>query len=419
MAKEKSKNKSKNKSKSPLDEQISALDQDSEWVVLETFKQTEFELTQKVVKETEDGSVSGPFIRKEFSPESRQGQVYNQIWLEQWKGRQLSHCPKLQEYYEYAGTRVVILDYVEGVTLEKYIRENEPTNAQIKRIFADICEAVRELHLTFEAPLIHRDLKPTNIIVHDESVCIIDFGIARFQRGGFTPDTTQFGTPAFAPPEQYGFGETSVESDIYALGMVLYFMLTKKLSKTPLRDNATFDEEIPSEFKQVLLKATSFDPQERYHSALAMESALLEAPESTYSQVYAGPQGVADQIAAESGTSTAQIRNKLSLTTLREKLGAVYNGALLALWAVVVLVVVGATVMPDDQGLQYSLAARIVGYFGCVAIPVSAWAFVLMDKSRLKQRYPWMQKLTLKWLIFITVLSFLFMLIAGFISGLV
>ena len=345
----------------PLEEQLQALDQDDEWTVLETFKKTETECTQKVARRVDGDEVSVPFIRKEFSPDSKQGEAYNFLWQEQWKGRFLSHCPKIEDYYEYAGTRVVILGFSPGVTLEEYIRENSLSNEQIRSIFADICEAVRELHETFETPLIHRDLKPTNIIINNDKVSIIDFGIARVRRGGLTPDTTQFGTPAFAPPEQYGFSETSVESDIYALGMVLYFMLTKKLSKMPLRDNPTFSQEIPPQFKDILLKATAFDPQDRYHSVRKLKEAVMSSSENLHAE------GLNIDEDVES------IKDKASLSSIREKVRKVYNAVLFALAALIEFGVFGATFFPNVEGSAYTFAERLVGYVGCVGLPALMW----------------------------------------------
>ena len=385
----------------PLEEQLQALDQDDEWTVLETFKKTETERTQKVARRVDGDEVSVPFIRKEFSPDSKQGEAYNFLWQEQWKGRFLSHCPKIEDYYEYAGTRVVILGFSPGVTLEEYIRENSLSNEQIRSIFADICEAVRELHETFETPLIHRDLKPTNIIINSDKVSIIDFGIARVRRGGLTPDTTQFGTPAFAPPEQYGFSETSVESDIYALGMVLYFMLTKKLSKMPLRDNPTFSQEIPSQFKDILLKATAFDPQDRYHSARELKEAVLSSSEYSDENVQTAVQN--------SASNNKPIEDKASFSSIKEKVGKVYNAVLFALAALIVFIVFGATFFPNEQGLEYTFPERLVGYVGRVGIPALMWIFVLLDKSRLKERFEWMQKLNWKKYILIVLLSIVIM----------
>ena len=367
-----------------LDEQLEALDDDCKWTVIETYKQTEHELTQKVVRATESDNISDILIRKEFSPESKQGTAYEKVWEEQQKGRYLESCPQIVDYYEYAQNRVVILKYAEDETLERYIRGNNLTDAEVKQLFLKICDAVNELHTTFEQPLIHRDLKPTNIIVKDGTVSIIDLGIARFQRGGITPDTTQFGTPAFAPPEQYGFGETSVESDIYALGMVLYFMLTGKLSATPLRNNATFKDEIPVEFQSSLLKATSFDPKDRFHCVKNLKRSLLKR-------------------------HPASLAKQLNKEKIRRVLGKAWNFLLLVSWLFTIIASIGCIVDPTAEQLTKTLEYRIVAYVGIIAIPFTIFYFVLLDKARLKEKFPKLECLTWKKLALLVLFAVLIM----------
>ncbi len=375
-----------------LDDEIAAYDDDSQWEVIETFKQTSDESTQKVIKITSDEAHPTQFIRKEFSEKSRQGTAYEKVWQEQQKGRFLKHCPRIVDYYEYGCRRVVILEYVEGETLEQYVRNDELTNGQIKHVFSDVCDAVSELHTTFEQPLIHRDLKPTNIIVKDGEVAIIDLGIARFQRGGITPDTTQFGTPAFAPPEQYGFGETSVESDIYALGMVLYFMLTKKLSSTPLCDNPAIKEEIPSEFHECLLKATSFDPKQRFHTVNAFKSSL----------------------------NNAKIKNfsiHLDKQKVRRIAGKIWNSIVIFFWLVTFFVAMSAIVNPTEEATTYTLANRIVSYIGVVVVPFTIFCFILLDKARLKERFSKLRCLTWKKLALLVLIAFIIMMVSAVLTN--
>ena len=91
-----------------LDEQMAAYDNDGQWEILEIFKQTEDELTQKVAKR-DGGCSSDVFIRKEFSENSRQGFAYEKVWEEQQKGRFLKGCPKIVDYYEYGCLRVSLI----------------------------------------------------------------------------------------------------------------------------------------------------------------------------------------------------------------------------------------------------------------------------------------------------------------------
>ena len=374
-----------------LDEQMAAYDNDGQWEILEIFKQTEDELTQKVAKR-DGGCSSGVFIRKEFSENSRQGFAYEKVWEEQQKGRFLKGCPKIVDYYEYGCQRVVILEYVEGETLERCVRNNSLTDEQIKQLFSKVCDAVYEMHTIYEQPLIHRDLKPTNIIVKNGEVSIIDLGIARFQRGGMTPDTTQFGTPAFAPPEQYGFGETSVESDVYALGMVLYFMLTGKLSNTTLRDNASFRDEIPVEFQNTLLRATSFDPKDRFHTVAQLKSSLLSP-------------------------SSPTVTKHFNLQKLRRVAGKIWNFCVVVTWIVTTMAAMAAIIFPNEEQLSHTLAFRIVGYVGIVAIPCTIFYFVLLDKARLKEKFPKLRCLTWKKLLLLLLIGIVIMMLSAILTN--
>lgn len=374
-----------------LNEQLASFDNDNEWVVLETYKQKDGVVTQKVVKKSVDGKTLGPYVRKEFSAQSKQGSAYEKVWQEQLNGNELTHCPKIIDFYEYAQERIIILEFVDGITLEQYVKENELSAEQTSNLFSRICDAVEELHATFDQPLIHRDLKPTNIIVKDDDVFIIDLGIARFSKGDMTPDTTQFGTPSFAPPEQYGFGETSIESDIYALGMVLYFMLTKKLSNSTLRDNSTFETDVPAYFRTVLLKATSFDPQERFHSASELKSALDASPDADV------------------------VKTKKLSDKLREKFGTIWNICVVAFWIVLMAGVVGGMVQPNAEFASHSPAYRSVGYIGITGVPLTIYCFVILEKSKLKEKFPILKKCNRKTLITLCFVAFFMMVVCAII----
>ena len=119
-----------------------------------------------------------------------------------------------------------VREYVAGIPLDRYAHENDLSEEGIVRICSDLCDILAYLHHQPD-PIIHRDIKPGNIIVKpDGSIALIDFDIARVYRVGNETDTRFFGTIAYAPPEQYGFSQTDARADIYSLGVLLRYLLT-------------------------------------------------------------------------------------------------------------------------------------------------------------------------------------------------
>ncbi len=106
---------------------------------------------------------------------------------------------------------------------------------------------------------------------------LIDFGIARTYKTGAATDTVHFGTADYAPPEQYGFGQTDIRSDVYALGLVLWFCLTGRVPAPSDRELAYTDSAVPEPLRRVIVRAAAFDPSDRYPSARALRQAFTQA----------------------------------------------------------------------------------------------------------------------------------------------
>jgi eukaryotic-like serine/threonine-protein kinase len=144
------------------------------------------------------------------------------------------HHPQIPQLYESFSDRdhwYLVLQYLEGITLETDL---EARAAQGRVVSLDeaidlalqLCAVLDYLH-TQEPPVIFRDLKPGNIMRTAEGkICLIDFGIARFFRPGQARDTQRLGSPGYAAPEQYGRAQTTPQSDIYSLGVLLHALLT-------------------------------------------------------------------------------------------------------------------------------------------------------------------------------------------------
>ncbi|MEA5051487.1 MAG: protein kinase [Oscillospiraceae bacterium] len=173
---------------------------------------------------------------------------------------------------EYRGTDadVVVRSYIEGTPLDRYARENELPKARIIALCAKLCDILACLH-GLEPPVIHRDIKPQNVIVKDDGdVCLIDFDISRTAREGGGADTRVVGTRPYAPPEQYGFSQTDARADIYALGVLLCFLLT---GSTDAAHAAVPDRRLAA----VVRRCTAFSPERRFGDARAVKRALLRA----------------------------------------------------------------------------------------------------------------------------------------------
>jgi predicted Ser/Thr protein kinase len=173
---------------------------------------------------------------------------------------------------EFANDEVVciIREYIEGKTLNQYIAENKLTNEDIIKISFQLCDILIYLHEQ-EKPVIHRDIKPQNVIIKDDGqIILIDFDISRIYHSEAEADTQFLGTREYAPPEQYGFSQTDSRTDIYSLGILLRYMLTGS-------EQENSNIRIYKPLADIIKKCTAFDPKERYHNAAAVKKALLMA----------------------------------------------------------------------------------------------------------------------------------------------
>ena len=189
--------------------------------------------------------------------------------------------PKTVATFPSLNTSVVVREYVEGVPLDIYVRESKPSEGEIVRLCLKLCDILAYLHHRSQ-PIIHRDIKPQNIIVKpDGSIALIDFDIARVYREGSETDTRFFGTQAYAPPEQYGFSQTDARADIYSFGVLLRYLLTG----SP-RENKNVHVSRP--LGKVIRKCTAFSPNERYSDISQVKRALERANPSFQRIRFAG-----------------------------------------------------------------------------------------------------------------------------------
>lgn len=251
--------------------------------VVETLKSSDFEVTEKVCFCGRDGGELGPFVRKRIDASCGLGHAYERLMRAQRQGLRCPNLPRVLDCWNDGERLNVLMEWLPGVTLEEHVRQAGPSEALAREATAQVARAVGCLHegLGAGAPTIHRDLKPSNVMVVGGqnglpiSFVLIDLGIARTWREGAEADTTRLGTRSYAPPEQFGFGQTSVRSDVYALGAVLWFCLTGE-DPAPGMDSRQLAErpDVPSDLRRVVAKAMSFDPEARYASAEELARAV-------------------------------------------------------------------------------------------------------------------------------------------------
>jgi len=180
--------------------------------------------------------------------------------------------------YEDPSSKVTfyIRTYIEGKTLEELCETNYEQPGlplwQALDYIISLADTLQFLH-SMTPPLIHRDIKPQNIVIDVDGVChFIDFGISRFYQSGKDSDTIPMGTRLTAPPEQFGYQQCDARSDLYSLGVVLFYSLTGEYNIT----SSLLDEMEPP-VADIIRRATMFDPQNRYPSAKEMLNDLLRA----------------------------------------------------------------------------------------------------------------------------------------------
>jgi eukaryotic-like serine/threonine-protein kinase len=180
--------------------------------------------------------------------------------------------PENQEQY-------IVLEYVAGESLNRILaREKKLPLSRALKLAEEIAEALDYAH---EQGVVHRDIKPGNILItEDGHAKIADFGIAKLNLAHFTLPGRVMGTPAYMAPEQLSGEGVDGRSDLFSLGVILYAMVTghspfqgnsattvcfKVANREPVAASA-FDLNLPPELDEVISRAMAKDPQRRYQS---------------------------------------------------------------------------------------------------------------------------------------------------------
>ena len=194
-----------------------------------------------------------------------------------------------------SGNPYIVMRYVDGVNLRSFITPEGMALERVARLLRQIGNALTAAN---EKGILHRDLKPENLMLQtlsgsDEQVTIIDFGVAKIKDSLVAPSTvgpSSIGTYVYMSPEQLRGEKLTATSDIYSLGIIAYELVTGRRPFNPETVGALAEMQrqgvkiapkdlrpsLPEEAQQVILKALSFEPADRFESARQFGASLEE-----------------------------------------------------------------------------------------------------------------------------------------------
>jgi len=244
---------------------------------------------------------------------------------------------------EMDGHLFIAMEFIQGVDLERLIEVGEPLSLQARlNIIIDVLTGLESAH---KRGIIHRDIKPANIRVgEDGRAKIMDFGVAHLMSSSMTTTGSVMGTPSYMAPEQITEGKSNPATDIFAVGAVLYQLLSStRPFEAPILQNLLFKivtenprpigelmPGLPPALDRIVQKAMAKDPSERYSNTLDMANDLISVRSRLSGPSYPASLSLS--------TSVASAMEQSSKTSRRRtiKLAATGVGALTAVSAIAI-----------------------------------------------------------------------------------
>lgn len=230
-------------------------------------------------------------IQKSLIDQSEAQDVLNRFRREAQASGRLTH-PNIVSIYEYGeegDVAFIAMEFITGKELKEYF--DKAQRFPIKEGVNIMLQLLDALEYSHERGVVHRDIKPSNIIItKDNQIKVVDFGIARIESSDLTQVGMVLGTPAYMSPEQFKGLVADRRSDIYSTGVILYQFLTgarpfignpttlmhKVLSQAPVPPSE-LNPEVSERLNDVVKKAMSKEPEDRFQTAAEFKRALSRA----------------------------------------------------------------------------------------------------------------------------------------------
>ena len=205
------------------------------------------------------------FVRKEQ-------EIYSREVYEYLKKCENPHIPRIYECIENEDKLIIIEEYIHGESLAAHLKETGVyTPEEVCCFMIVICDVLEQLH-QLPQPVIHRDIKPENILIQENGYLkIVDFNTAKQFEQGKEVDTVIIGTRKYAAPEQFGYRQSDARTDIYALGVMMNYLLTKKYP-----DEYLYVAEGSGKISlsAIISKCIEFSPDNRYQTVMDLRRDL-------------------------------------------------------------------------------------------------------------------------------------------------
>jgi len=291
------------------------------------------------------------------------------------------HVVAVYDRGEWDGTYYIAMEFLEGRSLKQVVREEGPLD--LLRAIDLVVQILRAARFAHQRGIVHRDIKPHNVIVDDEGRAkVTDFGIARAGASDMTETGSIMGTAQYLSPEQAQGLAVSPQSDLYAIGIVLYELITarvpfdgesavtialKQVAEAPVPPSS-YNPAVPPELDAVVLRALEKDPGARFISAEEFIGALEGVADRIASGAAVGPGTVAfGAVAGELPPTVPPAVEPPTEAPIREPRRWPWIVAAIALICIAIGLIVFAAQGGFDPGAPKVVVPKVVGLHATTA----------------------------------------------------